>query len=63
MKKGKGPILLDNIACKGTEMSLQECNLIWGSSKCTHDQDVYIKCDNPGMYFNPINVDGVPHTY
>ena len=44
VKPGKGPILLDNIACTGTETTLQDCKLSWGESQCTHDQDVYIKC-------------------
>ena len=57
VKPGKGPILLDNIVCNGTETTLKDCTLNWGESHCTHDQDVYIKCTDPaGNVLNNLTV-------
>ena len=47
-RPGTGPILLDNIVCTGTETTLKDCKLTWGESHCTHEQDVYIRCTDPG---------------
>ena len=47
-RPGTGPILLDNIVCTGTETTLKDCKLTWGESQCTHEQDVYIRCTDPG---------------
>ena len=44
--EGKGPIWVRNIHCKGTELSLKDCNSpqwkpVW---ECNHSEDVGIEC-------------------
>ncbi|KAM9331724.1 scavenger receptor cysteine-rich domain-containing group B protein [Pholidichthys leucotaenia] len=42
---GSGPILLDNMACSGSERELAECfNLGWGQHNCGHHEDVGVIC-------------------
>ncbi|XP_029925248.1 scavenger receptor cysteine-rich domain-containing group B protein [Myripristis murdjan] len=43
--QGSGPILLDNVDCKGGETDLSQCgSLGWGIHNCYHYEDVAIKC-------------------
>jgi len=43
---GVGQILLDDVICNGTENSLLECSRRnWGTSDCSHSEDVSIKCN------------------
>ncbi|XP_050799237.1 scavenger receptor cysteine-rich type 1 protein M130-like isoform X4 [Gopherus flavomarginatus] len=42
---GSGPILLDEVACDGTESALWHCrNEGWGQSNCNHGQDAGVTC-------------------
>ncbi|XP_037084406.1 neurotrypsin-like [Pollicipes pollicipes] len=42
---GTGQIWLDQVNCKGTEKSVDECyHLPWGQSNCAHEEDVGISC-------------------
>ncbi|XP_060070807.1 deleted in malignant brain tumors 1 protein-like [Ylistrum balloti] len=47
---GSGPIWLDNLACDGTEQSLDVCvaNNI-GVHNCNHSDDAGVICDNPSV--------------
>ncbi|XP_050964964.1 scavenger receptor cysteine-rich domain-containing group B protein [Labeo rohita] len=43
--QGSGPILLDNVDCKGGEMDLSQCgNQGWGIHNCYHYEDVAVTC-------------------
>ncbi|XP_042579164.1 LOW QUALITY PROTEIN: scavenger receptor cysteine-rich domain-containing group B protein [Cyprinus carpio] len=43
--QGSGPILLDNVDCKGGEMQLSQCgNQGWGVHNCYHYEDVAVTC-------------------
>ena len=42
--QGSGPILLDDVACSGTEMSLQSCSYDSDSGDCSHAEDAGVRC-------------------
>lgn len=43
--QGSGPILLDNVDCKGGETDLSQCgNQGWGIHNCYHYEDVAVIC-------------------
>ena len=42
---GTGPILLDNVACTGTEQTLTDCpNNGIGIHNCVHSEDASVRC-------------------
>lgn len=42
---GQGFILLDDVACVGTELSLLDCpHSNWGQHDCSHAEDVGVHC-------------------
>lgn len=42
---GFGTILLDNVKCTGTELSLQQCSHIpWDVHNCDHSEDAGVTC-------------------
>ncbi|XP_032110922.1 scavenger receptor cysteine-rich domain-containing group B protein isoform X2 [Sapajus apella] len=44
--QGRGPILLDNVECRGQEAALSECGSRgWGIHNCFHYEDVAVLCD------------------
>ena len=56
---GSGPIMLDNLRCRGNETSLLQCqNLGVNVHQCAHEQDVGVVCitteTQQGLYANAI---------
>lgn len=42
---GQGFILLDDVACVGTELSLLDCpHSNWGQHDCSHAEDLGVRC-------------------
>ncbi|XP_066130593.1 scavenger receptor cysteine-rich domain-containing group B protein isoform X3 [Saccopteryx bilineata] len=45
---GRGPVLLDNVGCAGTEARLSDCfHLGWGQHNCGHHEDAGALCSGP----------------
>lgn len=45
---GRGPVLLDNVGCTGTEARLSDCfHLGWGQHNCGHHEDAGALCAGP----------------
>ena len=42
-----GPIFLDNVNCSGSEQRLIDCNFDYLANRCTHAEDVAVRCQ-PG---------------
>ena len=50
--KGSGQILLKNLSCLGTELSIEDCSHGgWGIEKCSHGDDAGLKCALPNGNF------------
>ena len=46
--QGTGPIFLDNVACVGTENSLEDCTHDPSATDCTHHEDAAVQCNPHG---------------
>ena len=51
---GTGDILLDNVRCRGTELSLLECNTnpIGQSDGCDHSEDAGVRCQGTKFFMS-----------
>ena len=57
--RGTAPILLDNVACRGTESRLIDCTYSSHTSDCTHSEDAGVTCrllTSPCSHYSGINV-------
>ena len=48
--QGSGPILIDDIACTGTETSLQSCTYDSNTEDCSHAEDAGVRCHSCELY-------------
>ena len=48
--QGTGPILLDNLACIGTEYNLTSCSYDSDTSDCGHYEDAGVHCNTTCEY-------------
>ncbi|XP_046556896.1 soluble scavenger receptor cysteine-rich domain-containing protein SSC5D-like [Haliotis rubra] len=54
---GSGSILLDDLACHGTEESLDDClHNVWGDHECEHSEDTGVICTDDEVMVTPTNV-------
>lgn len=42
--RGSGPILINRVRCRGTELSLLECSFSARTTECTHAEDAGVRC-------------------
>ena len=50
--QGTGPILLDDVACSGTETRLWDCpNRGVGVHNCGHSEDASVRCQSMPLYY------------
>ena len=43
--QGSGPILLDDVQCTGTELSLVDCPYDRHTGDCSHSKDASVECE------------------
>ena len=55
--QGTGPIFLDNVACVGTESSLEDCTHDPSALDCTHYEDAAVRCNTHGKRNSSLMVD------
>ena len=48
--EGTGPIVMDNVACKGTEQALLSCPYDHNANEDTHGEDAGVQCYPTGRW-------------
>ena len=48
--QGTGPILLDDVACNGTEVNILSCTYDSVTTDCSHREDAGVRCVEDRMY-------------
>ena len=44
--QGSGPILIQNVACNGDELTIDQCEHVgWYTDSCRHEDDAGVVCD------------------
>ncbi|KAL1779678.1 galectin-3-binding protein [Sigmodon hispidus] len=56
---GKGPVMLDEVECTGTEPSLANCSSLgWLKSRCGHEKDAGVVCSNETTSVHVLDLSG-----
>jgi hypothetical protein len=57
--EGTGPIILDDLRCRGNETALRFCPARpWGQHDCHHREDAGAVCDGKGVWVMSVGKDG-----
>uniref|UniRef100_A0A8C6RR73 Galectin-3-binding protein n=1 Tax=Nannospalax galili TaxID=1026970 RepID=A0A8C6RR73_NANGA len=56
---GRGPVMLDEVECRGTEPSLANCSSLgWLQSHCGHEKDAGVVCTNETTGVHTLDLSG-----
>uniref|UniRef100_K7GGC8 SRCR domain-containing protein n=1 Tax=Pelodiscus sinensis TaxID=13735 RepID=K7GGC8_PELSI len=59
--EGTGPIWVEMLNCRGTELSLWDCRAKpWGDSNCGHKEDAAVSCSGVAQRMDSVNIPAPP---